>query len=183
MYEGQKVRLRELRPEDAAVCRAWVSEPETARQIYGGGAMPFTMAEEEDFISKHAGHRDRENHFAAETRDGQLIGVCSYSDVNWKDRSAVLGWFIGDPEQRDRGYGTDLIRTLLKICFDELNLHRVSLQAFQYNERAIRLYDRLGFVREGALRQVEFAMGRRWDAVCFSMLEDEYRRLEESAHV
>ena len=177
------MRLRELRVEDAELCRGWVNDAQTARQIYGGGAMPFTPEEEQQFIAQHGGHRDRENHFAVETPDGQMIGVCSYSDVNWKDRSAVLGWFIGDEAQRNKGYGTDLIRVLLKICFDELNLHRVSLNAYQYNERALRLYDRLGFVREGALRQAEYAMGRRWDLICFSMLEDEYRRLEERGHV
>lgn len=175
MYEGKLVRLRELRLTDAETCQAWCNELKMARQIYGGAPMPLTIENERDFIARSAGRKNDENHFAVDTLEGRFIGVCSYSRTNWKDRNCCIGWFIGDESMRGRGYGTDMIKTLLKICFDELDMHKVYLEAYGYNEAAIRLYERLGFVREGVYRERTYAMGRRWDEVRYGMLRNEYK--------
>lgn len=177
MYLGKLVRLRELRADDAAQCLAWANDLETAYKIYGGAPMPFTMENERDFIARVSGRKSDQNHFGIETLDGKFIGVCSYSQVNWKDRNCLIGWFIGDKDFRGKGYGTDMIKTLLRICFHELDMHKVKLSCFGHNDGARRLYERLGFVGEGAYRGKIYAMGRRWDEICFSMLRREYEAL------
>lgn len=177
MYKGTLVTLRELRVSDAEICKTWINDLEMAYQIYGGAPMPFTVENERDYISRVSGRQNNQNHFAIEDPSGNFIGVCSYSEVNWHSRNCMIGWFIGDKNSRGRGYGTDMIKLLLKICFEELDLHKVSLNAFSYNEKAVRLYDRLGFVREGVFRQHVHAMGRRWDEIRWSMLKTEYQSL------
>lgn len=178
MYAGKLVRLRELRPSDAPRFVEWLNNVDTARRLYGGGAVPYTLDEEEGFVRRFGGHRDDECHFAIETLEGVLLGVCSYSEINWVSRNCMLGWFIGDPEMRGRGYGTDVIKILLRICFNELDMHKVSLNVFEHNEDAIRLYEKLGFVREGARRSAVYSMGRRWDDARYSILRREYDALQ-----
>lgn len=177
MYRGKLVTLRELRASDAEMCQSWLNDLDTARCLYGGAPMPFTLENERDFISRVSGRQNNQNHFAIEGPQGDLIGVCSYTEVNWQARCCMIGWFIGDKNSRNRGYGTDMIKLLLKICFEELDMNKVSLNVFEYNAPAIRLYERLGFVREGEFRERVFSMGRRWSELRFSMLRDEYSAL------
>lgn len=174
MYTGKLVRLREMRGTDAPFFRDWLNVPETARAVNGGAPMPYTLEEEESFVRRFGGHNDNECHFAVETLDGTLLGVCSYSGADWVSRNCLVGWFIGDPSMRGRGYGTDMILTLMDICFNELDMHKVSLNVFEYNTGAVRLYEKLGFVREGARRSAVYTQGRRWDDIRYSMLRHEY---------
>lgn len=177
MYEGKLVRLRALREEDAERCAQWLNDLDTAHRVRGGGPMPFSLAGEKKWIAEHAGPMESENHFAIETKDGTHIGVCSYHQVNWQARNCMVGWFIGDKSARNRGYGTDMIRLLLDICFRELDMHKVSLRVFSYNAEAVRLYERVGFVREAAYREKVYAMGGRWDDYEYAMLRSEYDAL------
>ncbi|KAL4910849.1 hypothetical protein BDW74DRAFT_172310 [Aspergillus multicolor] len=78
---------------------------------------------------------------------------------------------------RGQGYGGEAINWALNWAFGHAGLHRVNLGAFEYNESALRCYQKLGFVEEGREREVVFR-GKRWyDAVLFSMLEDEWEVL------
>lgn len=177
MYEGSLVRLREMRVADAEICKNWVNNLDVARNIYGGAPMPLTVENERDFLARVSGRQNNSNHFAIETLSGEFIGVCSYTEVNWTSRNCMIGWFIGESANRGKGYGTDMIKILLRICFRELDMHKVTLRVFAYNEPAVRLYDRLGFTCEGACRENIFAMGRRWDELVYSMLSDEYEAI------
>lgn len=177
MYEGKLVRLRALREEDAELCVLWLNDLDTARRVRGGGAMPFSLAGEKKWIEEHAGPMRDQQHFAIETLEGVPIGVCSYHQLNWQSRRCMVGWFIGDKSARNKGYGTDMIRLLLKICFLELDMHKVSLRVFSYNEEAVRLYERVGFAREATFREKVYAMGRRWDDYEYGMLRVEYDAL------
>jgi RimJ/RimL family protein N-acetyltransferase len=177
MYEGKLVRLRELRSADAEKCYEWLNEINMAHKLYGGAPMPLTLENERDFVARFSGRKNDQNHFGIETLDGRFIGVCSYNNVSWINRNCAVGWFIGDSAMRGRGFGTDMMRVLLNICFAELDMHKVYLNVYGYNEGAVRLYERLGFVREGAYRESAYAMGRRWDEYRYSMLRTEYQAL------
>jgi RimJ/RimL family protein N-acetyltransferase len=174
MYEGRRVRLRALEMEDAEACAGWLSDLDTARRVGGGGRMPITLEGEREWIRSNAGPRKNMNHFAIETLDRTFIGVCSYNSVNWQSRRCMIGLFIGEASMRGKGYGTDAIEVLLRICFEELDMHKVSLDVFSYNEPAVRLYEKLGFVREAVYRQRAYAKGRRWDEYGYAMLRREY---------
>ncbi len=172
MYEGKSVRLRVHRPEDAKIFAAWVNDLETMRQT-ANFRLPISVNMEREWLEGAPREKDA-CHFAVETLSGKLIGSCSYREINWQSRNCTVGWFIGDRSMRGKGYGSDMIRALLSICFDELDLHKVTLAVFEHNARAIALYERLGFVREGALREQLYSMGRRWDEYIYGMLRSEW---------
>jgi RimJ/RimL family protein N-acetyltransferase len=74
-----------------------------------------------------------------------------------------------------RGFGTEALRLLLRYAFDDLALHRVDLRVIAYNVRAMRCYEKCGFVREGVERECALVDGVWHDDVMMGILEDEYR--------
>lgn len=178
MYEGRLVRLREHRMEEVETLKRWMNNQEIARQLRGGGMHPFSLEQEREWVQNNAGVREKEGHFAVETLDGRLIGGCSYHAMDLRNQHCYVGWFLGDAVMRGKGYGSDMIRTLLKICFTELNMRKVSLMVFEHNAQAIRLYERLGFVREGAHRKEVFSMDQWWDQYKYGMFREEWLKSE-----
>lgn len=84
-------------------------------------------------------------------------------------------------EHWGKGYGGEAIEWGLGFAFRMANLHRVTLTAFSYNERALRLYERLGFARESCMREDVWYDGAWHDSIWFGMLEDEWRARQEGA--
>ena len=77
------------------------------------------------------------------------------------------------------GYGREAIELTLKFAFHELNLHRIQLTVFSYNERAIALYESFGFKREGVFREHLQRDGRRYDMYLFGLLRHEWELTQE----
>lgn len=75
-----------------------------------------------------------------------------------------------------KGIGKAAMALILEYAFHELNLHRVFLQVFSFNERAIRLYEKMGFVNEGRQRHALYRGGDWHDIIMMSMLKHEYKR-------
>lgn len=91
-------------------------------------------------------------------------------------RRTGLGITIATPFT-NRGYGTEAIQWALEWAFVRCNLHSVSLGTWEYNTRAHKVYERVGFVLEGKNRQVHWHGGRYWDVLLYSMLEEEWKAL------
>ncbi|KAF2175115.1 acyl-CoA N-acyltransferase [Zopfia rhizophila CBS 207.26] len=83
------------------------------------------------------------------------------------------------PKHQGKGYGTEAIKWVLNWAFKRLGLHRVSVRAFGWNERAISLYEKLGFVHEGRYRESLWHEGRWWDGIDMGLLEHEWRAMQE----
>ncbi len=106
--------------------------------------------------------------------DDRLIGEIDLSGINWASRESIVGIGIGDRNAWGKGYGTDAMRIILRFGFEELNLHRIFLNVFEYNPRAIRSYEKVGFKHEGRQRQVLNRNGKRWDLIYMGILRDEW---------
>ena len=111
--------------------------------------------------------------WAIETRDGRLLGDLALRP-NPLGRWADLGIFIGEKGLWDQGYGADAVRTALRYAFSGMRLNRVSLTTDEANARAIRCYERCGFVREGLLRQQRLVDGQFRNAVLMGLLREEF---------
>ncbi|KAL4737894.1 acyl-CoA N-acyltransferase [Aspergillus similis] len=94
-------------------------------------------------------------------------------------RSASLGISLA-PEYRGLGYGGEAINWALDWAFQHAGLHRVKIEAFSYNENALKLYRKLGFVEEGRQRECIYHCRAWHDIVSFSMLEHEWELLRKS---
>jgi RimJ/RimL family protein N-acetyltransferase len=174
MICGEKVRLRPVEREDLPRFVAWFSDPEVRRHLQA--YLPFSMAQEErwfEALQERIAAGD-ELLFAIETEGGVHIGNLGLTGINWKDRHAELGIVIGEKSHWGQGYGSDAIRALLRLAFEEMNLHRVFLRVDADNERGIRCYERVGFRREGTLRDATFRKGAYVDQHLMSILAPEF---------
>jgi RimJ/RimL family protein N-acetyltransferase len=90
-----------------------------------------------------------------------------------EERSCTFRALIG-ARGRGRGIGTEATRLIVGYAFEELGLHRVQLDAYAFNDRALRVYEKVGFVREGARREVERRDGVRVDEVLMAVLDHEW---------
>ncbi len=91
------------------------------------------------------------------------IGNIALQDIDSRTRTAEFGIFIAEPEFRGEGRGTEATRLLLRFAFDTLALENIVLRVFSYNERAISVYERVGFQLIGRRRGAQRRHGRRWD--------------------
>ena len=106
--------------------------------------------------------------------DETPVGVISLTNISQANASADLSVIVGDEKDRDRGLGTEAIEILLGYAFDDLGLNRVGLSVFEFNEAAIHAYERLGFEREGRLRQAIRRDGDFHDVILMSFLAQDW---------
>lgn len=173
--EGQKTRLRPMRLDEVDLILGWLEDPEV-REFWGG--RDFTRSKEE-FLADwkpyyfDGSEPERGRCFAIEA-EGRAIGMIAYNAINRRDRSVEIDVIIGEKEYWNRGYGTDAMRAFLRYLFDAVGMHRVWLGTYATNARAIRCYEKCGFVREGVMRESDWVDGRWVDVVLMSVLEQEF---------
>jgi RimJ/RimL family protein N-acetyltransferase len=173
MITGEKVRLRAFREDDLKNSVAWLNNPTVTRYLLN--MRPWSLVEEKAWLDRVMKNEDPSSAtFVIETNDGEYVGSAGLMHIDPRNRAAEAGIVIGRPEEWGRGQGTDAMKTLLKHGFEELNLHRIALRVYTFNERAIRSYQKLGFVEEGRLRQAMFRHGAWHDVILMAILADEY---------
>ncbi len=176
--EGKLVRLRAYEKSDLDSIMKWINDEEVTDFLAGGMlTYPVSSITEEKYIESTAQPSDTNKSFVIETLEGKYLGGTAFHAINWLNRSAGLGITIGDKSCWGRGYGTDAMRLMMRLGFDKMNLHRLWLHVYEYNQRAIASYDKLGFKREGVLRKERFYRGSYYDTVVMGILADEYRAL------
>ena len=169
---AERIYLRAWEPADIERYQLWLNDPATRTLLRG--YRPISVKAERAFVE---GLDDKEDliHFAIVLKEGDRhIGGIGLMEFRWKDRTAALGLFIGPPEHRGHGYGSEAIHLVLEYAFRTLNLNRVELCVYASNAAAIRAYEKLGFVREGVRREHVFIDGGYVDEVIYGMLAREY---------
>ncbi|MBL8795955.1 MAG: GNAT family N-acetyltransferase [Planctomycetia bacterium] len=169
---GEKVYLRPLDKADAARCVSWVNDPAVTRNLMV--YRPLNLQAEEQFIER-ATQDEHSLILAIVVRANDLhIGNLSFENLDFRSRSAAFGIVIGEKAEWGKGYGTEATRLLLQHGFHTLNLNRVWLHVYEYNAAALRVYQKLGFQREGTLRQDTYRDGRYWDTIVMGLLRAEW---------
>ena len=172
--QGKLVRLRAYEKADADALFRWFSDEEVTRWL-GPPNFP-SRAQQEKFIELAAAGGDDAKYFAIETLDGKLVGDTGIRKIEWKSRNAAFFITIGEKQLWGKGLGTDALRVVSRLAFDKMNLNRLWLTAIADNSRAIRCYEKCGFVREGLLRQDSFVDGKYRDVLLMALLREDYDR-------
>ena len=116
-----------------------------------------------------------EKFFSIHTLDSDaIIGFIGLFDLYMQHGDALVAIALGERAYWGKGYGTDAMRVILRYSFNELNLRRVGLIVFEYNPRAIRSYEKVGFVPEGRARGPILREGKRWDFLYMGILREEW---------
>lgn len=169
MIQGKRVLLRALEHRDVEQLRMWRNHPE----LFGYHCSSMLVSEMAQERWAESYGRDTSNIlFIIENEENQSIGYTLIKDLDHKNRRAEIGLHL-DPTAQGRGYGQEALQTLMRYCFQELNLHRLYLQVFDFNTRALALYEKMGFKTEGRLRDAFYTQNAYHDIVVMSILENE----------
>ncbi|HEX2979208.1 MAG TPA: GNAT family protein [Anaerolineaceae bacterium] len=175
LLRGNLVRLAALNPDESESIANWSVNSEYLRLLNSEPARPHSPGYLRAGMERTAEVHPDSFNFGVRTLDhDELIGFVELDDIQWPHGNGWIGIGIGDPEYWSRGYGTDATQTLLRFAFLEAGLHRVSLDVFEYNERAFRSYQKLGFQVEGRVREFMRREGRRWDLIYMGLLRSEW---------
>ncbi len=176
MIYGEKMRLRAIERADLPYFVQWLNDPQVC--LYLGLDLPISMASEEQWFEEVLKSPPEERPLAIEVQEGdswKLIGNASFRRIDWHARSAEVGLVIGEKAYWDKGHGTQVMQLMLRHGFETLNLNRIYLQVFADNLRAIRCYEKVGFVLEGRLRQAVYRRGSYQDVLIMSILRSEWQ--------
>ncbi len=112
-----------------------------------------------------------------ETTSNTIVGHISLGSINRSEGSArITRVLVGNTTLRGRGICQGMMKAILKIGFEEMGLHRISLGVYDFNVAALKCYEKVGFVRDGLMRDVKKFNGGYWSLVEMSMLEDEWHK-------
>ncbi len=175
LFAGKLVRLVAPSRDDAAVLARWSEDASYLRALDTDYARPLSAQEFARRLDPDK--RDPnwiEFHLRA-VQDDRLIGFVALHTIEWNNATAMLSVGIGEPGDRDKGYGSEALRLVLNYAFTELNLFRIGLDVIATNDRAVHIYEKLGFRREGIMRLAVHREGHRYDVLHMGLLRDEWR--------
>lgn len=175
MIYGERIRLRGAERSDLEKFVEWVNDPEVTAGLTL--FLPMSSVDEEKWFEGVMQRPQEQKPLVIDMKDGDgwcLIGNSSFFDFDWVARSAEVGIMIGEKSVWNQGYGTEVMTLLLRHGFKTLNLNRIYLHVYAKNERAIRTYEKVGFVHEGRKRQAVYKNGEFNDILFMSVLREEW---------
>lgn len=168
------IELRALTTADLEKTVKWHNQDEI-RNLYLGHPFPINKETEEQWYAKILTSNIPTTVFGIQhIADDKLIGITVLKNINLINRSAEFAMYIGDQAYRGKGLSTLSTRKTLSFGFQQLNLNRISLNVLATNEKAIGLYQKLGFVQEGELRKSIFKNGEYHNEYIFSLLKSDF---------
>lgn len=162
-----ELALKPLEADDLADLAAWRQRPDNFGCFMSHA--PITASGQADWYRAYL-RDDTEMLFVLFDSEGKRFGMVGLGDIDHKNQKAEFGRFlIGDPQMRGRGYGKLALEKIIKFGFDELNLRKIYLRVFADNDAAVCLYEKVGFRREGLLKDDHFSAGRWRDVLLMAV--------------
>lgn len=192
LYQGKKVRLCVFDAErDAQGIARWNQDSEYQQLQSSGPSTLWSAKQIKDWAEKHYGEFYWFSIFTldddpapgnGDAKPGsRIIGNVDLGGIDWISGNAWVGIGIGERDYWGKGYGSEAMQLVLDFAFGALNLKRISLSVFEYNQRAIKSYLKCGFKEEGRERQWMQRAGERYDLIYMGILREEWETLRQSA--
>jgi RimJ/RimL family protein N-acetyltransferase len=174
IWRGEKILLRAIEPRDWETYFAWNEDDDQARSL---DAVPFPQSREvvkrwaEDESLKRP--ENDAFRFVIETLAGEVIGNLNTYGCDRRVGTFFYGVNVRH-EHRRNGYAAEAISLVLRYFFDELRYQKVTVKIFDFNERSVRMHEKLGFQQEGRLRRMGYGEGRFYDLLLFGLTAEEF---------
>jgi RimJ/RimL family protein N-acetyltransferase len=171
------IELQPFGRDDFARLISWAVTSEFVLQWAGGGfTYPLDETQLEEYLTPTETTPPTRRIFkAVDTDTGEVVGHIELNNINWTHGVAGISRVLVSESARGKGVGGQMMRRVMEIGFDEMGLHRLELNVYDFNTPAIRLYEKLGFVKEGLIRESRRMSGGYWSHFHMSILEHEWR--------
>jgi len=169
------------REKDAEIESCWTHDAEYIRMLSVDNARPLApsqLIKKYETIEKEMDEDKNLFYFTIRMlSDDRLIGFSKLYRVEWSNGTALIQLGIGDPADRNKGYGSEVLNLMLRFAFAEINLFRLTAYIPEYNKAAMYVFKKMGFIEEVRRREAINRDGRRWDMIHLGILQPEWTQL------
>ena len=175
MLKGKKVGLRAIEREDLPLLMEWRNQPEYRR--YFREYRELSSIHQGNWFENKVMEDNRTEMFAiVELSTGKLIGACGLCYIDWINRNADFSIYIGKGGLYiDDLYAIDAAKTMIKYSFEELNLHRLWSEIYDFDEKKQKMFEKLGFEFEGRHKEQHWTEGKWCDSFYYGMVKSEMK--------
>ncbi len=171
---GEKIYLRPLQPEDSEfICRG-ENDPRVRETLFL--AFPSDPTRSLEKINQQIASRETIIFMLVAKENDKPVGQTAFFRLDWVSRAAVFYLALLDPAQWSKGYGYEATRLMVDYAFETLNLNRIQLHVFADNTAAVKIYQKIGFVKEGILREAMFHHDRYCDFWVMGILKADWHK-------
>lgn len=172
--KGEKVLLRAIELSDAEILQDMINDEEIERMMWGY-SFPVARHQQMKWIENLSG--ERSTFRAMIDVDGTAVGTIILSDIDMRSGTAEIHIKLAKTSERRKGYGTDAVSALLRYAFNELRLNCVYCRVKEDNIASQKMFEKIGFFKEGCLRARVYRQGRYFDFYEYSVLKSEYIKM------
>lgn len=174
MLKGKKIYLRLLEKDGLQKRVEWINDPDIQKTL--NYDYPSSLARTEKWFDKIVMNLSRRDFEVYTIEDDEYIGFCGLMNIQMPVMKAELYAVIGNKDYWRGGYGTDIYRTLVNYGFLELGLNKIYGYQLTHNEGAHRVVEKLGWKRDGLLRQDLYSHGKIVDRYIVSILREDWKK-------
>jgi ribosomal-protein-alanine N-acetyltransferase len=171
---GEKIYLRPVELSDARLIQQWHNDPKI-RTLARLGELPVTYVKEEDDIRISKDAKEEIYLIIMQKSTDQPVGFVRLNFIDTVSRNTWLRFVIGDADAWGKDLAHDALSCVLQWLFSEQNVHRVTLETYETNKRAIRFFKKLGFKQEGVVREAVYIGGKYYNIIAFGLLHTEFK--------
>lgn len=181
-WEKDGYTLRPIRGSDAEAywAQGFGVDPEVDRLT--GSRSDFTREEVLAYFHRCLEAEDRAD-FLIIGPDGRILGESVVNEIDWKTRCGNFRIALFHSDSCGKGIGSWAVRMTRDFAFETLGLHRLELDVFSFNPRAVRAYEKAGFQREGVRREAVLDGTTYGDDILMAILEDEWRQVKQAEQI
>ncbi len=172
---GKRVYLSPITREDIPLITSWVNNPEINQFLTT--TTPMSIESELEWFEKLKDRKDDIVFAIRFVENDHIIGVMGLHRIHYIHGTASTGSFIGLPENRGRGYGTEAKMLLLEYAFHTLDLHKVYAEVYDFNPASKRCMEKCGYHEEGSRKEQHFRNGRRVDTFMMAVFARDFEPL------
>ena len=177
--KGDRLYLSPMNPDDKEIYTKWMNDKEVCENL-GCYSKMISLVSEGKWLEDNL----NDYSFAIVLKENdELIGNIALLDVNNINQSATLGIFIGEKENRNKGYGKESIKLLLDYGFNTLNLNNIMLCVYSFNKKAYKTYEKIGFKKIGIRRECVYKDSLFYDEVYMDILKDEFNETKDFIYI
>ncbi|MFD2446491.1 GNAT family N-acetyltransferase [Bacillus sp. CGMCC 1.16607] len=177
LLEGEKVYLRPIGLDDTEFYFSTLFNPEVRKLTVT--QLSYTKEQIHSYIERKSQDSSSLLLLIAIKETDEVIGDIALQSIDHYNRNANIRIAINNHEHQGKGYGSEAMKLMLDYGFGIVNLHRIELNVFSYNENAFHAYKKLGFKQEGVQREALYYDHQYHDSITMSILENEFRSLDK----
>jgi len=173
--DGNQIYLRAIELSDVNEnYLKWLNEPDVTTGL-ASGTFPSTLSALQNYVEQKTTDKNTVMLAICDQESNKHIGNIKLDNFDWVSRTCELGVLIGEKDFWGKGIGSELCKLTIQYAFQQLNLRKILLAVHAHNTAAIKVYEKLGFVNEGTLRQHIWSNGAYIDKHYMGLFASEFK--------